>query len=89
MAGGCVGVAVLVGGEWCKKVLLGWAKGVLRGEEELRGGKISTQRVLKINGLSFSFEKKVNFSLLECEKVVSLQPQKSGKTCLLKSGLKR
>ena len=77
MAGGCVDVAVLVGGEWCKKWLLGWAEGVLRGEEELGGGKISTQRVLKINGLSFSFEKKVNFSLWECEKVVSLQPQKS------------
>jgi hypothetical protein len=77
VAGGCVGVAVLVGVEWCKKGLLGWAKGVLRGEEELRGGKISTQRVLEISGLSFSFEKKVNFSLWECEKVVSLQPQKS------------
>lgn len=77
MADGCVGVAVLVGVEWCKIVLREWMKGVLRGEEELGCGKISTQRVLEINGLSFSFEKKVNFSLLECEKVVSLQPQKS------------
>ena len=77
MADGCVDVAVLVGDEWCKKGLLGWAKGVLQMEWELGGGKISTQRVLKINGLSFSFEKKVNFSLWECEKVVSLQPQKS------------
>ena len=70
-------MAVLVGGEWCKIVLRERTKGVLRVEEELRGGKISTQRVLEINGLSFSFEKKVNFSLWECEKVVSLQPQKS------------
>ena len=77
MADGCVGVAVLVGGEWCKIVLREWTKGVLQVEWELGGGKISTQRVLEINGLSFSFEKKVNFSLWECEKVVSLQPQKS------------
>ena len=77
MADCCVDVAVLVGDEWCKKGLREWAEGVLQVEWELGGGKISTQRVLKINGLSFSFEKKVNFSLWECEKVVSLQPQKS------------
>ena len=35
-----MGVAVLVGGEWCKKGLLGWAKGVLQMEWELGGGKI-------------------------------------------------
>lgn len=88
MADGCVGVAVLVGVEWCKIVLREWTKGVLQVEWELRSGKISTQRVLEINGLSISFEKKVNFSLWECEKVVSLQPQMSGKR-RLKSGLKR